>query len=87
LYSYTQSVLGEALVGQKKYSDAEPLLLQGYRGLKEKENLIDGNRTRTLTEAAQRLVVLYTDWGKPDSAAQWRLAQPASTQQAASTQP
>ena len=69
--SYIQSLLGEALVGQKKYADAEPLLLQGYRGMKENENQIGGNRAGALTDAAQRLVTLYTDRGKPDSAAQW----------------
>jgi eukaryotic-like serine/threonine-protein kinase len=71
LPSYTQSVLGEALAGEKKYADAEQLLLQGYRGMKEKENLIYGNRARILMDAAQRLVALYTAWEKPDSAAQW----------------
>jgi eukaryotic-like serine/threonine-protein kinase len=28
----TQSLLGGALLGQKKYAAAEPLLVQGYRG-------------------------------------------------------
>jgi hypothetical protein len=26
----TRSLLGDALMGQKKYAEAEPLLLQGY---------------------------------------------------------
>ncbi len=71
LPSTAQSILGEALAGEKKYADAEPLLLEGYRGMKEKAYLIPGNRAEALTEAAQRLVALYTAWGKTDSAAQW----------------
>ena len=31
---HTMSQLGAALAGQRKYADAEPFLLQGYRGLK-----------------------------------------------------
>ena len=30
---YVMSLLGASLAGQKKYADAEPLLLQGYEGL------------------------------------------------------
>jgi serine/threonine protein kinase/tetratricopeptide (TPR) repeat protein len=70
--SNAQSLLGEALTGQKKYTDAEPLLLDGYRGLRNYQDQLSGNRPKKLTEAAQRLVALYTAWGKPDSAAQWR---------------
>ena len=33
----TKSMLGEALLGQKRYAEAEPLLLAGYRGMKERE--------------------------------------------------
>ena len=34
---YVKSVLGGALLGQKKYAEAEPLLLQGYEGMKRAE--------------------------------------------------
>ena len=36
----TQSLLGGALLGQKKYAEAEPLLLKGYEGLKQRETTI-----------------------------------------------
>jgi hypothetical protein len=36
----TKSLLGGALLGQKKYADAEPLLLAGYEGLKQREKTI-----------------------------------------------
>src|SRR5262249_4298801 len=31
------SLVGGALLGQKKYADAEPLLLEGYEGMKRRE--------------------------------------------------
>ena len=34
----TRSMLGGLLLGQKKYEEAEPLLLAGYEGMKEREN-------------------------------------------------
>jgi tetratricopeptide (TPR) repeat protein len=84
---YTQSLLGEALAGEKKYADAEPLLLQGYRGMKLNENLISGNRAKTLMDAAQRLVALYTDWDKPNSAAQWSATAESIRKSAPATAP
>ncbi len=33
--SNTESMLGGALLGQKRYADAEPLLLKGYEGMKK----------------------------------------------------
>ncbi len=34
-------MLGGALLGQKKYDAAEPLLLKGYAGLKQREGAIN----------------------------------------------
>jgi serine/threonine protein kinase/tetratricopeptide (TPR) repeat protein len=70
--SIAHSLLGEALTGEKKYADAEPLLLDGYQGMKKNQEQLSGNRARKLAKAAQRLVALYTAWPKPDLAAQWR---------------
>ena len=36
----TKSILGEALLEQKKFADAEPLLLSGYEGMKHREDAI-----------------------------------------------
>jgi outer membrane protein assembly factor BamD (BamD/ComL family) len=46
-------------------------LLQGYRGLKAREALIQATRKRYVRDAAVRLVDLYKVWGKPDQAAEW----------------
>ena len=66
-------MLGEALVGQMKYGDAEPLLVEGYAGIKQREaKMTPPTRDRELRAALGRLVQLYADWGKPDKAAEWR---------------
>jgi tetratricopeptide (TPR) repeat protein len=71
-----RSLLGGALLGQKRYGDAEPLLLQGHAGLKECAVKIPPESRSweqgRLTTAVERLVQLYDAWGKPDEAAKWR---------------
>jgi len=69
---YSQALLGAALLGQKEYPDAEPLLLQGYQGMKKREAKIPKDATVRLTQALERLVQLYDAWGKKDKAAEWR---------------
>jgi eukaryotic-like serine/threonine-protein kinase len=61
--------LGECLATQRRYDEAEPLLLQSYESLKSW--LVAGNpRTRL---AVQRLSALYESWGKPDCANQFHI--------------
>jgi hypothetical protein len=68
----TKSLLGGALSGQKKHRDAEPLLLQGYQGMKQRQDKIPPPlRRQRLEEALTRLVQLYDALGKPE-AAKWR---------------
>ena len=55
----TRGALGECLTAQKRFGEAEPLLLQSYRSLNESQG--PGNpRTRL---ALQRLAALYEKWG------------------------
>jgi serine/threonine protein kinase len=68
----TRSLLGAALAGQQRYADAEPLLVSGYEGMKERAAKIPPAGRVRLAEAQTRLVRLYEAWGKPESAAQWR---------------
>ena len=68
----TKSMLGGALAGQKKFQEAEPLLLEGYSGMKEREAKIPPAAKTRLAESLERLVQLYDAWGKPDQAAEWR---------------
>jgi tetratricopeptide (TPR) repeat protein len=68
----TQSQLGGCLFGQTKYAEAEPLLVQGYEGLKQREARIPGGAKKSLTDALERLVWLYDAMGRTDRAAVWR---------------
>jgi tetratricopeptide (TPR) repeat protein len=68
----TQSLLGAALQGQKKYTAAEPFLLQGYQGLKLREAQIPNNAKVLLTEALERLIALYEAQGKKEEVAKWQ---------------
>jgi hypothetical protein len=68
----TKSVLGGALLGQKKYADAEPLLMGGYEGMKQREKTIPEPAETRLPEALERLVQLYEAMDKKDEAAKWR---------------
>jgi eukaryotic-like serine/threonine-protein kinase len=68
----TKSTLGGALLGQKKYAEAEPLLLQGFEGMKQRETTIPPLAKIRLTEALERLVQVYEAQGKQADAAKWR---------------
>jgi tetratricopeptide (TPR) repeat protein len=68
----TRSLLGEALLGQRKYADAEPLLLAGYEGMKQRQDKIPPAGKMRLPEALERLVRLYEATGRKDKADEWR---------------
>jgi tetratricopeptide (TPR) repeat protein len=68
----TRSLLGGALLAQQKYADAEPLLLAGYEGLKQREKMIQPPDLVCIPEAIERLVQLYEATGRKDEAAKWR---------------
>ena len=73
LTSYARSLLGGALLGQKKYADAEPLLLAGYEGMKQLQSKIPPQGKIRLIEALERLVQLYDVMGKKDELAKWQI--------------
>ncbi len=83
----TRSVLGAALAGQgadpslalgariEKLREAEPLLLEGYEGMKDHPDAPDERKN----EALQQIIDLYTAWHEADpdqdydaEAAEWR---------------
>ena len=68
----TQSVLGESLLRQQQYTEAEPLLVQGYEGMKQREASIPPQDKRLLVRALERLVTLYESLEKSEEAAKWR---------------
>ena len=68
----TKSLLGGALLGQKKFADAEPLLLKGYEEMKQREKTIPEQGKIRLPEALDRLIELYTATNKPDDVKKWQ---------------
>jgi tetratricopeptide (TPR) repeat protein len=67
----TRSLLGGSLLGQKRYSEAGPLLLAGYEGMKQREDQIPPQGKPRLKEALQRLVQ-FCEETKPEQAAEWK---------------
>ena len=65
-----ETLLGASLAGQKKYADAEPLLLEGYQGMLQRKDSM-GDSNDYLDSAREWLVKLYKNWGKPDKADHW----------------
>jgi hypothetical protein len=63
-----ESLLGECLTLQGRFTAAEPLLLKRYEAMK-------GNHTvppHRLRAGRDRIVRLYSAWDKPEKAGQWR---------------
>ena len=75
----TEVILGMVLCELKKFEEAEPRLVEGYRGIKEREATLPADSKTRLTEALERIVQLYDAWGKPDQAENWRAKLPATT--------
>lgn len=64
----TKSLLGASLVAQRRYSEAEAVLLDARRGLEATPS----PPARDVRATINRLVELYDAWGKPDRAAVYR---------------
>jgi eukaryotic-like serine/threonine-protein kinase len=67
------SLLGGALLAQRKFADAEPLLLKGYEGMKQREQSIPSQvKKQRLCDALDRLIAFYTAVNKPDEVKKWK---------------
>jgi tetratricopeptide (TPR) repeat protein len=64
--------LGASLKGQKKYAEAERLLLEGFEGLQAREGNIPAAAKAWIPQAIEALVDLYITWNKPAEAATWK---------------
>jgi tetratricopeptide (TPR) repeat protein len=69
---HTQALLGSALLGQQKHAAAEPLLLTGIEGMKQRDKTRPASRRAALTEALEQLVQLYEATDRKDDATRWR---------------
>jgi hypothetical protein len=67
-----KSLLGGALLGQKKFADAEPLLLTGYQGMKQREKTMPLQAQDCIPKTIERLAQLYEATNKKGDAAKWR---------------
>jgi eukaryotic-like serine/threonine-protein kinase len=67
-----ETLLGASLAGQKKYAEAERLLLGGYEGMVARKDKIAVPDWNQVDLARDWLVELYEAWGKPEKAAEWR---------------
>ena len=61
VYGNVETALGDCLFAQKRYADAEPLLLTGYAELKAR---LSAHDTMTV-QAAERIDALYRAWHTP----------------------
>jgi hypothetical protein len=65
------AMLGGALLGQGKYEEAEPLIVEGYNGMGVRSAKIGAGGRFNLSEAAERVIRLYEAWGKPEEVREW----------------
>ena len=69
---YAQSLLGASLSGQRRFAEAEPLVVSGYEWMIAHRAAIPAYFNGFVVRAGQHVVDLYTAWGKPAQAAEWR---------------
>ena len=67
-----ESLLGAILSGEKKYADAEPLLLTGFQGMLARKAQISVPDQYYVDRAREWILQLYQAWGKPQKAAEWK---------------
>jgi hypothetical protein len=68
LIAETNSQLGGAIAEEGRFTEAEPLLLEGYATMKEHPWAPTDRKLR----AIRRIVRLYESWDKPDQTSEWR---------------
>lgn len=73
------SMLGWVRFGQKKYAEAERLLLAGHEGLQTREKDLPVTARNRLREAAERVVDLYEATNRRALADEWRAKIPRET--------
>jgi serine/threonine protein kinase len=73
---WVQGMLGESLTKQKRYTEAEPLLLSAYEGVKKHENEIGSDwRGLFLGETIGRVADFYKATHQPEKTAEWKIIQ------------
>ncbi len=70
--AYVESQLGETLACEQRYSEAEPLLVAAFEGLKAQAARIPASADVDFRRTGEGLIRLYIAWGKPGEADVWR---------------
>ena len=75
----SRAQLGSALLGQRRFAEAEPLLVAGAEGLLQRVETMPASARFRVREAVARAVDLYVQWGEAEAtpqraelAAKWR---------------
>jgi tetratricopeptide (TPR) repeat protein len=69
---HAKNMLGAAKAGQKRFAEAEPLLLEGYRGMCERTASIPPFQLPRIGESVERIISFYTATGRTDEVAKWQ---------------
>ncbi len=67
----SKSLLGAVLERKGRFAEAEPLLLEGYEGLRDQLAPAHGDSRLAL----ERIITLYSAWGRPQDVAEYRAYQ------------
>jgi tetratricopeptide (TPR) repeat protein len=68
-----QNLLGQSLAAQRRYAEAETLMLAGYEGMSlRKPTPQAANSLATVNEAGQAILNLYLASGQAEKAAEWK---------------
>jgi serine/threonine protein kinase/Tfp pilus assembly protein PilF len=67
-----EALLGVSLTGQKRFADAEPLLIAGYEGMLKQKDTASASERADLPKRADSILNLYHDWGKAEKIAEWQ---------------
>ena len=69
---HARCMLGGVLAGLERFEEAEPLLLDGYEGITQRQANIPPDFVILIENTLRMIVKLYTDWEKPEQAEAWR---------------
>jgi len=70
-----ESIVGLSLVAQRRFEEAEPMVVESFLRLKDDRTVMPD----VLDRAHETVVRLYEDWGKPDEAARYRAMEPSGS--------
>jgi eukaryotic-like serine/threonine-protein kinase len=71
-YFRAETLLGASLAGRRKYAEAEPLLLEGYKGMAARKERIWVRDWYHLDRAREWIAKLYQASGNPEKAVEWK---------------